>query len=188
MPTGVTIDMNVPDYYSVLGTSPGASQEELKKRYRALMTKYHPDLNHAPGAEERSKRINEAYGVLSDPERRARYDRSFHLHSPGFTVPWGSHGSPDDGNNYSSYRNYSYGNFTYRTYTYSTSGSHEAAGSKGLHAMLLRSVLKVAALLVVLWLLVHFFVLFVFLAFIMMLIYLVWVVLGQLLAIFLGRR
>lgn len=184
--------MNVPDYYSVLGTSPGASQEELKKRYRTLMTKYHPDRNHAPGAEERSKRINEAYGVLSDPEKRARYDRSFHLHSPGYTAPWGNHGStyssPDDGNNYSSSRNYSYGNFTYRTYTYRTPGSQDAGGNAGLYGMLLRSVLKLAALLLVLWLLVHFFVLFVFLAFMMMLIYLVWVVMGQLLAIFLGRR
>ncbi|WP_256622977.1 J domain-containing protein [Methanolobus chelungpuianus] len=185
--------MSVPDYYSVLGMSPGASQEELKKRYRALMTKYHPDLNHAPGAEERSKRINEAYGILSDPEKRARYDRSFHLHSPGFTAPWGSYGSaygnPDEGNNYSNFRNHSYGNFTYRTYTYRRGpGSPKTAGSTGFHGMLLRSVLKVAALLAVLWLLVHFFVLFVFLAFMMMLIYLVCIVLGQLLAIFLGRR
>jgi molecular chaperone DnaJ len=64
------------DYYAVLGVSKSASQEEIKKAYRKLALKYHPDKNpDDPTAEERFKEINEAYAVLSDPEQRARYDR-----------------------------------------------------------------------------------------------------------------
>ncbi|AFV77070.1 DnaJ-class molecular chaperone with C-terminal Zn finger domain [Thermus oshimai JL-2] len=64
------------DYYAILGVSREATQEEIKRAYRQLALKYHPDRN--PGdkaAEERFKEINEAYAVLSDPERRAQYDR-----------------------------------------------------------------------------------------------------------------
>ncbi len=64
------------DYYSILGVSPDASLEEIKRVYRKLVLKYHPDRN--PGdreAEEKFKEINEAYDVLSDPEKRAQYDR-----------------------------------------------------------------------------------------------------------------
>ena len=64
------------DYYEVLGLSKGASEEELKKAYRKLAKKYHPDVN--PGdkdAEAKFKEINEAYGILSDPEKKTRYDQ-----------------------------------------------------------------------------------------------------------------
>ena len=67
------------DYYEVLGLSKGASEEELKKAYRKLAKKYHPDVN--PGdkdAEAKFKEINEAYGILSDPEKKARYDQFGH--------------------------------------------------------------------------------------------------------------
>ncbi len=64
------------DYYEELGISKGASEDEIKKAYKKLARKYHPDVN--PGdkeAEERFKEINEANAILSDPEKKARYDQ-----------------------------------------------------------------------------------------------------------------
>lgn len=63
------------EYYRTIGVQPGASQDDLKKAYRALAKKYHPDLH--PGdqeAETRFKEVNEAYEVLGDPDKRKEYD------------------------------------------------------------------------------------------------------------------
>ncbi len=71
------------DYYSILGVSRNASQEEIKRAFRRLARQYHPDLN--PGnkeAEEKFKEINEAYSCLSDPVRRANYDRYGTVEAP----------------------------------------------------------------------------------------------------------
>ena len=64
------------DYYAVLGLEKGASDDEIKRAFRKLAIKYHPDKNQGnKEAEEKFKDINEAYQVLSDPEKKARYDQ-----------------------------------------------------------------------------------------------------------------
>lgn len=66
------------DYYEVLGLQKGASDDEIKKAYRKLSKKYHPDINKEPDAEEKFKEISEAYEILSDPQKRAAYDQYGH--------------------------------------------------------------------------------------------------------------
>lgn len=63
------------DYYEVLGVSRDASDDDIKHAYRELSKKWHPDVNKAPDAEQKFKEINEAYEVLSDPQKRAQYDQ-----------------------------------------------------------------------------------------------------------------
>lgn len=83
------------DYYEVLGVNKNASDDEIKKAYRKLAIKYHPDKN--PGnkeAEEKFKEINEAHDVLSDKQKRARYDQFGHAGVNGGGNPFGSSSNP----------------------------------------------------------------------------------------------
>lgn len=63
------------DYYQTLGVDRDASEKDIKRAFRRLAAKYHPDVNHEPGAEQKFKDINEAYEVLGNKEKRARYDQ-----------------------------------------------------------------------------------------------------------------
>jgi len=72
------------DYYEVLGIDRNATEGKIKEAFRKLAFKYHPDRNREVGTEERFKEINEAYEVLSNPEKRATYDRFGHDGSQGF--------------------------------------------------------------------------------------------------------
>ena len=66
--------MKYQDYYETLGVKRDASQDEIRKAFRKLARKYHPDVSKEKGAEDKFKSINEAYEVLEDPEKRKRYD------------------------------------------------------------------------------------------------------------------
>ncbi len=74
------------DYYEILGISKNASEGEIKKAYRRLALQWHPDRNKSPEAEEKFKEINEAYEILSDPQKRRAYDQFGHAaFTPGGT-------------------------------------------------------------------------------------------------------
>jgi curved DNA-binding protein len=85
--------MEYKDYYKILGVPKNATEKEIKKAYRKLARQYHPDANpNDPTAEEKFKEINEAYEVLSDPEKRKKYDQ-FGAQWKNFT---GAGGRPED--------------------------------------------------------------------------------------------
>ena len=93
------------DYYEVLGLSKGASEDDIKKAYRKLAKQYHPDVNKAPDAEAKFKEINEAYEVLSDPQKKATYDQFGHAGMDGasFSSGFGGMNMDDLGDIFSSF-------------------------------------------------------------------------------------
>lgn len=93
--------MTERNYYEVLGVSKDASQNEIKKAYRKLVRKYHPDVNKDAGATEKATEVNVAYGVLGDKEKRAEYDAM--LENP-YANQQGGQGSQQDFSDF--YRQY----------------------------------------------------------------------------------
>jgi curved DNA-binding protein len=75
--------MEFKDYYEVLGVARDAAADDIKKAYRKLARKYHPDVSKEPDANARMKEVNEAYAALSDPEKRAAYDQVGQGYRPG---------------------------------------------------------------------------------------------------------
>ena len=74
------------DYYEVLGVDKNADEKTIKKAYRKLARQYHPDVCDEPDAEDKFKEVSEAYAVLSDDEKRQRYDQYGHEGMDGFTA------------------------------------------------------------------------------------------------------
>ena len=101
---------NKRDYYEVLGVSKTATEDELKKAYRKLAKKYHPDANpdNKEEAEAKFKEVNEAYEVLSDPKKRQMYDQFGTVDPQGFG---GGAGGPFGGGNYYSYSSSGFNGF-----------------------------------------------------------------------------
>src|SRR5215471_9985593 len=103
--------MDYKDYYKTLGVARGASADDIKKAFRRLARKYHPDVN--PGdkkSEEKFKEINEAYEVLSDADKRRKYDTLGPNWQEKFGFPSGAGGRTYNFRNSSS--NYSQGGFS----------------------------------------------------------------------------
>ncbi len=113
------------DYYDVLGVDKSAGAAELKAAYRKQALEWHPDRNKSPEAEEKFKEVNEAYEILSNPEKKAAYDQYGHAaFEQGGGAPYGApfgggFGGADQG------RTYRQGPFTY---TYYTSGGQPGQG------------------------------------------------------------
>ena len=119
-------DENKRDYYEVLGVDKGASPDQIKKAYRKLAKKYHPDMN--PGDEEAAnkfKEANEAYEVLSDADKKAKYDQF------GFAGVDPNFGAGGAGGGFGGFRGGGSGGFGGGAGRGGGGGFHSGGGSRG---------------------------------------------------------
>lgn len=108
------VDMAKKDFYEVLGVSKNATDQEIKKAYRQLAKKYHPDVNKDPGSDAKFKEVQEAYDILSDKQKRSNYDQYGHAafdQNAGFG---GAGGFDDFGDIFSSFFGGGFGGQTRR--------------------------------------------------------------------------
>lgn len=120
--------MTKRDYYEILGVGKSASDDDIKKAYRAQALKHHPDRDKTPGATERFKEINEAYEVLSDSQKRSAYDQYGHAaFEPGGMGAGGPFGGGFGGQQ----GTYQQGPFTYTYYTSGGGGGQPFEGMGG---------------------------------------------------------
>jgi curved DNA-binding protein len=98
--------MQLPDYYQVLGVANGETPENIKRAFRKLARRYHPDVSKEKNAERRMKEINEAYDVLSDPQKRAEYDTARNAAMRGF-----DHNTSSDSQQEEFFRGFGNGSF-----------------------------------------------------------------------------
>lgn len=105
--------MEYQDYYKILGVLRNATADKIKKRYRQLARRYHPDVSKEVNAEEKFKKVKEAYEVLKDPEKRKAYDAigSEWKQGQGFTTPSGWEFRPQDGTSYQKFQKGSFSDF-----------------------------------------------------------------------------
>lgn len=105
--------MEYQDYYKILGVARNATPDEIKKSYRKLARKYHPDVSSEPNAEEKFKQVKEAYEVLKDPEKRKAYDAmgANWKQGQGFTPPPGWEFRPEGGATHQEFRESDFSDF-----------------------------------------------------------------------------
>ena len=123
--------MEFHDYYKTLGLERSADADEVKKAYRKMARKYHPDVSKEPDAEARMKEVNEAFAVLSDPEKRAAYDnvgQGFHAGQDFRPPPGWDNGFEFSGREFSDAEAANFSDFFSEIF-----GSHVGAGSRPVH-------------------------------------------------------
>ncbi len=166
------------DYYKILGLAHDASDNEIKQKYRELVSKHHPDINNEPDSEKRTKEITEAYSILSDPEKRAFYDRRFFSRK----YSHGNHNDPkrENAREYSFQRNNS--NAGHKMY------GDVLSSKRSFSEELLDQFLKIIGMLAILWILLRRPTVIIGILFAILFFYVLWIILKEIYLFFEGKK